>query len=166
MKGDLDKAIVDYTEVIRLDPNNVNAYTKLGVIFLEKGKLEKTIYFFTQFFKLSPQLDVSRVFIEPSTRWSQSADSKKIAETFGQETGGGDIARVEAIFILSYSLWEAGDHEQAIARLGIIPNLDFQQKPSKSTLAFFEDMFALMPESMKKDPQAQDIVAKIRAKMK
>jgi len=40
---DLDKAISDYTEAIRLNPNNAEIYYNRGVGYGEKGDYDRTI---------------------------------------------------------------------------------------------------------------------------
>ena len=40
-KGDLDKAIADFSEVIRLDPNIAAAYHNRGLAYEKKGETAK-----------------------------------------------------------------------------------------------------------------------------
>ena len=168
-KGEYDKAIADFTRVIEIDPLYAEAYGNLGSLFIRTGELEKAIFPLAQCLKFAPgqanTLFSVHLISASGDRWNQTTDSKKIAETFKTETEGGDISKVEAIFILSYSLWEAEDHEQAIVWLNITSNLKVSEKPSKSTKDFLENMFALMPESMKKDEKAQGIITTIKGKM-
>ena len=53
-RGDYDRAIADYTEAIRLDPNNDIAYNKRGYAHYNKGDYDKAIADFTQAIKLKP----------------------------------------------------------------------------------------------------------------
>ena len=56
-KGDLDEAIADYTEAIRLDPNDAGAYRNRGVAYWVKGdldKAEKAIADWTEAIRLNP----------------------------------------------------------------------------------------------------------------
>ena len=168
-KGESDKAIADYTRAIEIDPQLAEAYANLGLALVRAGKLEKALQPLAQFLKFAPEQSntlSSMLSSNSSTRWNRTTDSKEIAERFETETGRGDISKVEAIFILSYSLWESEYHEEAIVQLsGISDELEFSQKPSKSTQTFFEEMFQLMPESMKEDEKAQEIITKIKSKM-
>ena len=41
MKGEFDKAIADFSEVIRLDPKNAAAYVDRGRAWAAKGEREK-----------------------------------------------------------------------------------------------------------------------------
>ncbi|GAB6391389.1 MAG: tetratricopeptide repeat protein [Treponematales bacterium] len=52
--GEYDKAIVDYTEAIRLDPNAADAYNNRGVAYVEKGDNNKAIVDFNQALRLFP----------------------------------------------------------------------------------------------------------------
>jgi tetratricopeptide (TPR) repeat protein len=54
VKGDLDHAIADYTEAIRLDPTFVLAYKNRGVAFEAKGDLDRSIADFTEAIRLDP----------------------------------------------------------------------------------------------------------------
>ena len=54
-KGDLDKAIADYTEAIRRDPKLVKAYNNRGVAYAKKGENDKAIADYTEAVRLNPQ---------------------------------------------------------------------------------------------------------------
>jgi tetratricopeptide (TPR) repeat protein len=41
VKGDQDKAIADYTEAVRLKPENARAYFNRGIAYKAKGDLDK-----------------------------------------------------------------------------------------------------------------------------
>ncbi|MBI2346799.1 MAG: tetratricopeptide repeat protein [Deltaproteobacteria bacterium] len=168
-KGEYDKAIADYIRAIEIDPRFAGAYGNLGLALVQTGKLEKALEPLAKFLKLSPQganVLFPKLSSKSSDRWNRTTDAKKMVEMFAQETGGGDIAKVEAIFLLSYSLWAAGDRAEAIARFTTIADgLTFLQKPSKSTGDFFKTMFQLMPASMKKDDGIRNGLAKIKAAM-
>ena len=43
LNNDLDKAILEYTEAIRLDPNYAWAYTHRAVAFFKKGDVDRAI---------------------------------------------------------------------------------------------------------------------------
>jgi len=53
-KGDYDKAIADYSQVIKLDPNHANAYYNRGVAYDKKGNYDKAITDYSQVIKLVP----------------------------------------------------------------------------------------------------------------
>ena len=47
VKGDNDRAIADYTDAIRLDPNFVTAYYNRGVTYRAKGDSDRAIADYT-----------------------------------------------------------------------------------------------------------------------
>ena len=53
-RGDLEGAIADFTEAIRLDPKNIDAYCYRGNAFRKQGVLEKAITDFSTAIKLNP----------------------------------------------------------------------------------------------------------------
>ena len=53
-KGDYDRAIAEYTEAIRLDPNFAEAYNNRGSVYGVKGDLDRAISDFSQAIRLNP----------------------------------------------------------------------------------------------------------------
>jgi tetratricopeptide (TPR) repeat protein len=53
-KGDLDRAIADYTEAIRRDPNYAAAYNSRGIAYKAKGDVDKAIADYDQAIRLNP----------------------------------------------------------------------------------------------------------------
>jgi tetratricopeptide (TPR) repeat protein len=53
-KGDLDHAIADYTEAIRLDPNYAPAYNSRGIAYKAKGDVDMAIADYDQAIRLNP----------------------------------------------------------------------------------------------------------------
>ena len=51
-EGDLDKAIADYNEAIKLDPKNAYAYNNRGVAWRDKGDLNRAIADYTEAIRL------------------------------------------------------------------------------------------------------------------
>jgi tetratricopeptide (TPR) repeat protein len=54
-KGDLDKAIADYAEAIRLDPKYALAYYNRGVAYEKKGEWDNAIAEYTEAIRLDPK---------------------------------------------------------------------------------------------------------------
>jgi len=53
-RGDLDRAIADYGEAIRLEPTNVNALHNRGYVFRKKGEYERAIADFDAALRFDP----------------------------------------------------------------------------------------------------------------
>ena len=56
-KGDYDRAIADYDEVIRLNPDAVHAYNNRGVAYNAKGDHDRAIANYDQVIRLNPEHD-------------------------------------------------------------------------------------------------------------
>jgi tetratricopeptide (TPR) repeat protein len=54
-KGDLDRAIADYNEAIRLDPKFAHAYNNRGNAYRDKGDLDRAIADFNETIRLDPK---------------------------------------------------------------------------------------------------------------
>jgi tetratricopeptide (TPR) repeat protein len=54
-KGDYDRAIVDYDEAIRLDPNNARAYSNRGNAYADKGDYDRAIADYDEAIRLDPK---------------------------------------------------------------------------------------------------------------
>ena len=54
-KGELDKAIADFDEAIRLDPRSARAYANRGVVWRKKSELDKALADFNEAIRLDPR---------------------------------------------------------------------------------------------------------------
>jgi tetratricopeptide (TPR) repeat protein len=53
-KKELDKALADYSEAIKLEPRYSQAFSNRGLVFLEKKDYDKAIADFTESIRLEP----------------------------------------------------------------------------------------------------------------
>ena len=51
-KGDLDRAIADFSKVAQLEPKNAQAFNNLGLAYRSKGDLDRALASFEQAIKL------------------------------------------------------------------------------------------------------------------
>jgi len=58
--GDLDLAIADYTEAIRLDPNDVGAYFNRGLAYADSGDFDPAIADITEVIRLNPDNETAK----------------------------------------------------------------------------------------------------------
>ena len=58
-KGELDRAIADFNEAIRLDPKFALAYNNRGLAYRDKGELDRAIADFTEAIRLDPKFAVA-----------------------------------------------------------------------------------------------------------
>jgi tetratricopeptide (TPR) repeat protein len=54
-QGELDKAIAEYNEVLKLEPDNPDAHRNLGSAYAEQGNLEEAVAAYEQAIKLNPK---------------------------------------------------------------------------------------------------------------
>lgn len=52
--GDLDSAEVEYVNVLRRDPENAEAFSRLGIIYYEEGRLQRALFFLSKASQLAP----------------------------------------------------------------------------------------------------------------
>ena len=66
-KRNYDKAIADYSEAVRIDPNNAKAYYDRGLAYRSNGKRDKAIADFSEAIRLDPNNAAAYVIVVPST---------------------------------------------------------------------------------------------------
>ena len=64
MKHDFDRAIADFTEAIRLDPNPDLAYQWRGDAYSDKGEYDKAIADYTESIRLDPNNEETKSLLE------------------------------------------------------------------------------------------------------
>ena len=78
--GECDKAIADFTEAIRLDPQNVSTYHDRGLALDEKGDYDGAIADFTAAIQLDP--NKSHSYLCRGNVWSQKGEHDKAIADF------------------------------------------------------------------------------------
>ena len=58
-KGELDKAINDYNEAIRINPQYFKAYSNRGIAYGMKGEFEKAINDFSEAIRINPKFSMA-----------------------------------------------------------------------------------------------------------
>src|SRR6516162_1906708 len=71
-KGDLDRAIADYNQAIRLDPQDADPHYGRGVAWSEKGDLDRTIADYDEAIRLDPKHE--RAYYNRGVAWSAKGD--------------------------------------------------------------------------------------------
>ena len=97
----MNGAIEDYNEVIKLEPNNADAYMKLGLVRKTKGDLEGAIADFDEAINLKSDFDDA--YYNRATAWEQKKDYSEAITDYQKylDLGGGtshsDQAEVEEL---------------------------------------------------------------------
>lgn len=74
-KGDNDRALADYNEAIKLDPNNAKAYNNRGNLYDDRGDRDRAIADFNQAIKLDPTFAVA--YNNRGTAYSNKGDNER-----------------------------------------------------------------------------------------
>jgi tetratricopeptide (TPR) repeat protein len=75
LRGDLRRAMADYDEAIRLNPNDANAYNSRGDCWEAKGDLDRAIADYNQAIRLDPKFAVP--FYNRGLIWERKHDLQK-----------------------------------------------------------------------------------------
>ena len=111
-KGELDLAIADFTQALRLNPAHANAYIRRGIAYDKKGDHDLTIADYTKVLELDPDNmfayhNRGRAYINKNDHDKAIEDFNKILE---QDPANAEIYLYR---VLAYSL--KGDYDKAIA---------------------------------------------------
>ena len=79
-KGDLDRAIADYSEAIRLDPKSGHAYLNRGSAWGTKGDLDRAIADFDQAIRLDPK--DAQAYYNRGIAWEKKRSLRKALADF------------------------------------------------------------------------------------
>jgi tetratricopeptide (TPR) repeat protein len=77
VKGDLDRAIADYGQAIKINPNYVNAYYNRGNMYLTKGDNNKAISDLEAVLRINPNDTEARALLEKTRQQPKSKPKKR-----------------------------------------------------------------------------------------
>lgn len=89
LKGDFDRAITDYSDAIRLNPNNPLAYNNRGLAWRDKGDPDRAIADFTRAIGVNPQpasdlpgVDHVNIYTNRGLAWNAKGDFDRAIADF------------------------------------------------------------------------------------
>jgi tetratricopeptide (TPR) repeat protein len=121
LKGELDKAIADYTEAIRLDPQDAAAFHNRGLAWSNKQEHDQAIADFNEAIRLDPQL--ASAYGIRGTIWSKKGEHDKAIADFNE------AIRLDPRLASAHNnrgiTWsKQGEHDKAIADFNEAIELD------------------------------------------
>src|SRR5262245_48317152 len=81
-KGELDRAIADYNEAIRLNPKDDLAYSSRGSAWAAKGDLDRAIADFNEAIRLDPK--DADTYLQRGLAWKEKGDLVRANADFDQ----------------------------------------------------------------------------------
>ena len=119
--GELDKAISEYTQAIRLEPTFATAYFSRGLAWATKGETDQAINDYSQAIQLAPTL--SSAYLKRATEWDNKGELNKAISDYT------DAIRLEPTlgWVCTYrgSAWaKLGEFDKAISDLDEAIRLD------------------------------------------
>ena len=84
-KGDLERAVADYTEVIRLSPSFAPAYVNRGVCYTRGGKHDEAISDYTEAIRLDPA--IARAILTGAFPGAEKGAVKRLSRTIPRRSG-------------------------------------------------------------------------------
>ena len=115
-KGELDLAIADFTQALRLNPAHANAYISRGIAYDKKGDHDLAIADYTKVLELDPdKLDPDNMFAyhNRGIAYINKNDHDKAIEDFNKILGR-DPANAEIHLFCGFAYSLKGDHDKAI----------------------------------------------------
>ena len=111
-KGDHDRAIADYGESIRLDPQNPKAYYNRGIAYDSKGEHNRAITDFGELIRLDPQNP--EAYYNRGVAYYSEGDFDRAIADYDQAIRL-DPKAVKAYYNRGYIYHYKGDYDRAIA---------------------------------------------------
>ena len=110
--GDYDRAIAAFSEAIRLDPKNVNAFGNRGIAYAKKGNNDRAIADYNDVIRLSP--NYANAFLNRGIAYGKKGDNDRAIADF-MEAIRLDPKNANAFFDRGIAYGKKGDHDRAIA---------------------------------------------------
>jgi tetratricopeptide (TPR) repeat protein len=90
-RGDLDRAVADFTEAVRLNPKDALAYSNRGLAFVNKGEFDRGIADYTMAIRLNPlpRSDLSgvphvNIYHNRGIAWARKGDLDRAIADYDQ----------------------------------------------------------------------------------
>ena len=110
--GDYDRAIAAFSEAIRLDPKNVNAFGNRGIAYAKKGDNDRAIADYNDVVRLSP--NYANAFLNRGIAYGKKGDNDRAIADF-TEAIRLDPKNANAFFDRGIAYGKKGDNDRAIA---------------------------------------------------
>ena len=103
--GEYDRAIQDYDQSIKINPNYPKAFNNRGVAYQKKGEYERATKDFDEAIKLKP--DYSIAFVNRAETYQKKGDYDRAAEDYDEfNPAPAHVARrLERTMLVSRSTW-------------------------------------------------------------
>jgi tetratricopeptide (TPR) repeat protein len=130
-KSDWDQAIAEYTEALRINPNNAAAYNNRGNAYYDKGDYDRAIADYNQAIRLDPNFVFA--YNNRGNAYDNKGDSDRAIADYNQ------AIRLDPNFATAYTnrgnMYGEGDYDRAIADHTQAIRLDPNYAPANNNRA-------------------------------
>jgi len=137
-RGDNDKAIIDYDEVIKLNPNNVDAYKYRGMAYFIKGDYDQAVADFTRILQIKPSDEMAYsnrniAFYNRGITYINKGEYALAIKDFSSlvEHGGNDV---DALYNRGIAYYNSDNFDKAIADWEAVEKINPYDKNVKKNL--------------------------------
>ena len=148
VNGEYDKAIADYDQALRLDPNNAAIYRNRGIAWKRKGDFDKAIADFNQALRID--VNYIAVYINRGNAWENKGDFDKAIADFNQALRL-DVNYTKVYINRGWAWNGKGEYEKAIIDFNEALRLDANYAYAYGSLAWLQ---ATCPDSRYRDGKA------------
>ncbi len=113
-KGEYDKAIALFNEVIRMNPKNSQAWCSRGIAWHKKGEYDKAIADYSESIRLNPNVLSSGVYTDRGITWAVKGEYDKAIADYNQALTQCPIDP-DALCNRGKAWAKKGKHDKAIA---------------------------------------------------